>query len=150
MSRAGVCECISFPVDPYRTGEFLLAVSVTPRQSLAAVLHTLRHFSFEGCFSFSRVSEQVFFLWKKKKVQAMCWLSPECECSGVLVFPVLARFSFCERKALGWELLRGSWRRCRRRGRSLRRAGLLTGSSLVMGLRFSQGAGDWREPRGRV
>ena len=38
----------SFPVDPYRTGEFLLAVSVTPRQSLAAVLHTLRHFSFEG------------------------------------------------------------------------------------------------------
>ena len=49
----------SFPVDPYRTGEFLLAVSVTPRQSLAAVLHTLRHFSFDvskGCFSFSRVS----------------------------------------------------------------------------------------------
>ena len=36
----------SFPVDPYRTGEFLLAVSVTPRQSLAAVLHTLRHLSF--------------------------------------------------------------------------------------------------------
>ena len=37
----------SFPVDPYRTGEFLLAVSVTPRQTLAAVLHTLRHFSFD-------------------------------------------------------------------------------------------------------
>ena len=44
----------SFPVDPYRTGEFLLAVSVTPRQSLAAVLHTLRHFSFD-------VSKGVFF-----------------------------------------------------------------------------------------
>ena len=57
----------SFPVDPYRTGEFPLAVSVTSRQSLAAVLHTLRRFSFDvskGCFSFSRVlwaSEQ--FLW---------------------------------------------------------------------------------------
>ena len=37
----------SFPVDPYRTGEFPLAVSVTSRQSLAAVLHTLRHFSFD-------------------------------------------------------------------------------------------------------
>ena len=50
----------SFPVDPYRTGEFLLAVSVTPRQSLAAVLHTLRHFSFDvskGCSFFKQ------FLW---------------------------------------------------------------------------------------
>ena len=37
----------SFPVDPYRTGEFLLAVSVTPRQSLAAVLtHTMPGFVF--------------------------------------------------------------------------------------------------------
>ena len=36
----------SFPVDPYRTGEFLLAVSVTPWQSLAAVLHTLCPLSF--------------------------------------------------------------------------------------------------------
>ena len=42
----------SFPVDPYRTGEFLLAVSVTPRQSLAAVLHTLCQDSFSPreCF----------------------------------------------------------------------------------------------------
>ena len=51
----------SFPVDPYRTGEFLLAVSVTPRQTLAAVLHTLRHFSFEGHF---RHRVFLFMLWQ--------------------------------------------------------------------------------------
>ena len=46
----------SFPVDPYRTGEFLLAVSVTPRQSLAAVLHTLCQDSFSPreCFVWTR------------------------------------------------------------------------------------------------
>ena len=46
----------SFPVDPYRTGEFLLAVSVTPRQSLAAVLHTLCQDSFSPgeCFVLTR------------------------------------------------------------------------------------------------
>ena len=46
----------SFPVDPYRTGEFLLAVSVTPRQSLAAVLHTLclDSFSPKECFVLTR------------------------------------------------------------------------------------------------
>ena len=51
----------SFPVDPYRTGEFLLAVSVTPWQSLAAVLHTLRHLSFEGHF---RHRVFLFMLWQ--------------------------------------------------------------------------------------
>ena len=49
----------SFPVDPYRTGEFLLAVSVTPRQSLAAVLHTLCQDSFsprrKGVFCFDKI-----------------------------------------------------------------------------------------------
>ena len=46
----------SFPVDPYRTGEFLLAVSVTPWQSLAAVLHTLclDSFSPKECFVLTR------------------------------------------------------------------------------------------------
>ena len=39
----------SFPVDPYRTGEFLLTVSVTPWQSLAAVLHTLCPLSDSVC-----------------------------------------------------------------------------------------------------
>ena len=42
----------SFPVDPYRTGEFHLAVSVASRQSLAAVLHKLR---LQRVFSFDRV-----------------------------------------------------------------------------------------------
>ena len=42
----------SFPVDPYRTGEFLLAVSVTPWQSLAAVLthYAIFRLGFKGVF----------------------------------------------------------------------------------------------------
>ena len=80
----------------------------------------------------------------------MCWLSPECECSGVLVFPVLARFSFCERKALGWEPLR----RCRRARALSASCGAAGWAELtcVVRLLFSQGAGGRavREPRGRV
>ena len=108
----------SFPVDPYRTGEFLLAVSVTPRQSLAAVLHTLRRFTFpKGVFLLAEFYELAMSQYMRTSLAAMTsiwielnltgavaaiqsvWTAVDVRASSILLIPLVTQVKAIQRWA---------------------------------------------------
>ena len=131
----------SLPVDPYRTGEFHLAVCVTPQIFVGSgATHTTPVFVSQGEVANLFFSYKILVLWAGYFTVHADKLG--CECS-VLFFPP-GGFSFCDRRAR----VRTSQRRCGRARAQAASCGL----TCVVRLLFSQGAGRRavRKPRGRV
>ena len=83
----------------------------SPWQALGAYEHTQAPQVFVYTGMFFCILAGFLFVEEKEGAQVLGGYLPSyvCECTRVLVF-LVRRFSFCERKALGWEPLR----RCRR------------------------------------